>query len=124
MKVGVIVELLRQKTLKEDLEYAKKNWGNEDFFTFNNYGWFQFSCVGTAMNWGGDLEQALNKMCSLKVSPQRSETRTYEIYDDMAEKVVADAVKNLKAWGIELTEKVQVVFCDDVNCHMCQVEKI
>ena len=24
MKIGVIVELLRQKTLKEDLEYAKK----------------------------------------------------------------------------------------------------
>jgi hypothetical protein len=30
--------------------YARENWGKEDFFTFNNYGWFQFNCVLDSLN--------------------------------------------------------------------------
>ena len=106
------------------LDYAKNVWGTEEFFSFNNYGWFQFSSVQAAITKATSLEQALNKMCSAKVSPKKSETLKYEICDQMASQVIADAVRLMKDWGILLPKENEIVFCDDVNCHMCQVENL
>lgn len=106
------------------LDYAKEKWGKEELFTFNNYGWFQFSSVRAAITGGIDLEQALSRMCSCKISPKKAEIMKYDIGDQMAAQVVADAVRLMKDWGVLLPEDIKVVFCDDVNCHMCQAERI
>ena len=106
------------------IDYAKNVWGTEELFSFNNYGWFQFSSVQAAIKDAPNLEQALNNMCSAKVSPQDSEILKYEICDQMAAHVVADAVRLMKKWGVLLPDGNDVVFCDDVNCHMCQVENL
>lgn len=103
------------------MNYAKKMWGTDELFSFNNYGWFQFSSVQAAITGASNLEQVLNRMCSVKVSPQKAETLRYEICDQMAALVVADAVRLMKDWGVRLPEGNEIVFCDDVNCHMCQV---
>lgn len=106
------------------LDFAKNLWGTEELFTFNNYGWFQFSSVQAAMKESLDLEQALNRMCATKISTQKVDTLKYEICDQMASQVVADAVMLMKDWGVLLPSGSEIVFCDDVNCHMCQVENI
>ena len=106
------------------LDYAKSKWGTEELFSFNNYGWFQFSSVQAAMKEAPNLEQALNKMCSTNISPQPFKTLKYEIRDQMAACIVADAVRLVKDWGVLLPDENEIVFCDDVNCHMCQVENI
>ena len=106
------------------MEYAKENWGTDTMCTFNNYGWFQFSCVQTAIIQKQSLEQALMNMCAFKVSPQEACTLEYLTYDKMAIQVVSDATKVLKKWGIFLPKNIDISFCNDVNCHMCQVENI
>ena len=106
------------------MDYAKKMWGTEELFTFNNYGWFQFSSVQAAITAGTNLEQALNRMCSAKVSLKKAEILKYEVCDQMAGQVVADAMRVMKDWGVLLPEANEIVFCDDVNCHMCRVEKL
>ena len=70
------------------------------------------------------LDLALNRMCAANVSPTKPETLEYTICDHMAAEVVADAVRLLKDWGISIPEDNEIIFCDDVNCHMCQVEKL
>lgn len=65
-------------------------------FTFNNYGWFQFSSVQAAITAGTNLEQALNRMCSAKVSLKKAEILKYEVCDQMAGQVVADAMRVMK----------------------------
>ena len=104
------------------MDYAKNMWGTEAFSSFNNYGWFQFSSVQAAITGGHNLEQALERMCSAKVSPKKADILEYEICDQMAAQVLADAVRLMKAWGVLLPEAHEIVFCDDVNCHMCVVE--
>lgn len=106
------------------MDYAKKMWGTEELFTFNNYGWFQLSSVQAAITAGTNLEQALNRMCSAKVSLKKAEILKYEVCDQMAGQVVADAMRVMKDWGVLLPEANEIVFCDDVNCHMCRVENL
>ena len=67
---------------------------------------------------------AFSPAISAKVSPKKIETLKYDVCDQMASQVVADAVRLMKNWGILLPEGYEIVFCDDVNCHMCQVENL
>lgn len=106
------------------LDYAKRVWGTDELFSFNNYGWFQFSSVQAAITEAPELEQVLNRMCSAKVSPKKSETFEYEMSEQMPGQVIADAVRLMKDWGVLLPEGNEIVFCDDVNCHMCEVENL
>lgn len=106
------------------MDYAKRVWGTEELYSFNNYGWFQFSSVQAAITEAPNLEQALNRMCFSQLSPRKVETLEYEISEQMASQVVADAVRLMKDWGVLLPERNEIIFCDDVNCHMCQVENL
>lgn len=106
------------------LDYAKRKWGTEELFSFNNYGWFQFSSVQAAIAGTVTLEQALNSMCADTVFPQKAETLHYETCDHMALRVVADAVRLLKKWGVHLPDDHEIIFCGDVNCHMLQAENL
>ena len=103
------------------MDYAKRVWETEELYSFNNYGWFQFSSVQAAIAEAPNLEQALNRMCSAAVSPEKAETLQYEICDQMASQVLADAVRKMKDMGILLPEENEIALCDDINCHMCQV---
>lgn len=102
------------------LDYVKNVWGTKELYSFNNYGWFQFSSVQAAITEAPNLEQVLNRMCSTKVFPQKFKTLKYEVCDQMASQVIADAVRLMKDWGVLLPKENKIVFCDDVNCHMCQ----
>lgn len=106
------------------LDYAKSNWDKAELYSFNNYGWFQFRCVQAAIAESHSLEQVLNYMCSFKVAVQKPKILEYEISTTMAPQVIADAAKMLKKWGIALPDKIDIVFCNDVNCHMCKVEEV
>lgn len=106
------------------MEYAKENWGAYDFFTFNNYGWFQYNSVLAAMSGTQNLEQVLKKMCGDKIFPQKTEMLKYTVSVEMPIQIVSDAAKKLKEWGVCLPEIIEVVFCDDVNQHKCQVEDL
>jgi len=106
------------------MDYAKKVWGTEELNSFNNYGWFQFSSVQAAIAQEQSLEEALNCMCSAKVSPKKPETLQYEVCAQMPSKVLSDAVRLMKDWGVLLPQENEIIFCDDVNCQMCRVENL
>lgn len=46
------------------IEYAIEKWGTEELNNFNNYGWFQFSCVKDSMNKRKNLDTVLTQMGS------------------------------------------------------------
>ena len=105
------------------MDYARKNWGQDELVNFNNYGWFQFSSVQGAISGNHSLEQALNRMISVQLPSQSSESFMYEVNDQMAFRVVEDAVSILTDYGIILPQDIKVVFCDDLNCQMCRVSR-
>lgn len=106
------------------LAYAKRVWGSDEFYTFETYGWFQFSCVIDALSRPLTLQQSLNQMCAAPVSPQPTETLSYTLQDASPSQIITDAIKHLKAWGVLLPDEIDVLFCSDVNCHMCQAEPL
>jgi len=109
---------------EDHLAYAKRVWESDEFFSFNNYGWFQFSGVKVAIAREESLAQALAAMGVGEIVPQDAQTLCYAVCEQMPGQVVADAVQRIKSWGAALPEDIAVVFCDDVNRHMCQAENI
>lgn len=105
---------------KNHLVYAKEQWGEEEFCSFNNYGWFQFSCVENSISQQISLEQALSDMGLTNVQWQKGVLLKYEVDKMMPYKVIEDAKKILCSWGIILPQEISVVLSDDPNCHMCQ----
>ena len=59
-----------------------------------------------------------------KISPQSPKVMKYKICTQMPVQIIADAVKELRGWGVCLPEGNEIVFCEDVNCHMCQIENL
>jgi hypothetical protein len=106
------------------MTYAKENWGKEEFFTFNNYGWFQFSCVKNSISQQISLEQALGDMGLKNVQWQNGVLLKYKLDEMMPYKVIEDAKKILCSLGVTLPKEINVVLSDDPNCHMCQSKRI
>lgn len=103
------------------IEYATAKWDHMDeLFNFNNYGWFQFSCVQQSLSRPESLEQALVNMGVQKAQPQEKTVLRYQVDDSMASRVIKDAAKIMRAWGILLPERIEVLYSDDPNCHMCE----
>lgn len=71
-----------------------------------------------------NLQQALNQMCAGEISSQKEETLNYTVCSEMPMQVVSEAAMKLKEWGVRLPEKIEIMFSDDVNCHMCRVEDL
>lgn len=99
------------------MEYAKRNWEQESFFTFNSYGWFQFSSVQAALSQPLSLEQALSEMFPFQGPPFKKKTLVYPLQEGSAAKIVSDAVAILAGNGVLLPKKIPVILTDDVNCH-------
>lgn len=109
---------------KDHLSYAKEHWGTEELYDFNNYGWFQFSCVEYSISQHLSLEQALSDMGLTQVQRQQRVLFQYNVDEMMPYKVIEDAKKALCCWGIKLPTEIDVVLSDDPNRHMCQSIRI
>lgn len=41
----------------------------------------------------------------------------------MAIQVIGDTTRILRNWNIVLPQNIKIVFCNDLNCHMCKVKQ-
>lgn len=102
------------------MEYAKQTWGKKELYTFDHYGWFQFSCVQHSLSEHKVLRQLLSEMGVSGVESQEKRTLQYIADENMPNKVANDAVRILRGWGAALPESVKIIFSEDPNCHMYQ----
>jgi len=88
-------------------------------FTFNNYGWFQFSLVNHVLSEMRDLESIFTD-AGLEFSeapPQRTLTFSSIEEDDIPE-ILAAVFTVLSEWGIEMSMPIYHMLSDDPNMHM------
>jgi len=105
------------------LEYARDNWGKSGFFTFRNYGWFQFSCVNGSLGDIKPLESVLAEMGVANVSVRPKRTLAYPaIGEGAAAEIIGDAVAILREWGATIPA-VYHTFDDNPNNHMIQIKR-
>lgn len=98
------------------LDYGRNHWDDDDFLTFNNYGWFQFSSVTNSFNDPKSLDEVLKEM-KLKgyTLPDAPEKLVYnELSEEISTEIINDAVRNINSWGLEFPE-VSHHFSDDPN---------
>jgi hypothetical protein len=101
------------------LEYAYDKWGKEELYNFNNYGWFQFSCVEASLRDIKPLDAVLSQMGVRQATPQPLTILTYDLNEDMAARIVEEAADTLRQWGATIPH-TSVTLDDDPNRHMCK----
>ena len=104
------------------MEYAREMWGKRELFTFNNYGWFQFSLVNHSLNNRKSLEAVLHEMGVKNVKPQHPKTLAYASGEQSVHLIINDAAEELSKWGVELPQFYHT-FSTDPNAHMMQITK-
>ena len=88
---------------------------NDDFFNFNDYGWFQFSSVKHAIETDKDLETVLKEMGFTNFKLTEPKTLKYESIDeDTSTQIINDATENFRAWGLKYPETTHH-FSNDPN---------
>ena len=96
-------------------EFAEKNWNKYSFNTFNNYGWFQYSCVKESLKNKKTLDIVLNEMGIDNINLPAPELLEYPIInEEVSTQIVNDAVNNFHKWGLEFP-KVNQSFSNDPN---------
>jgi len=105
------------------LDYAREMFDTgrfEEFFNFNDYGWFQFNLVREALLDTRSLEEILAEMgVDVQAMPQR--TLTYETLNEEAVlQIIADAISILREMGA-LTPDAFIAFDNDPNMHMMSI---
>ncbi|MCL1788220.1 MAG: copper amine oxidase N-terminal domain-containing protein [Defluviitaleaceae bacterium] len=91
----------------------------QEVFTFEIYGWFQFSMVQDLLRRRDtlDLTALLAEMVGGHVTPQPPRTLMYEtLGTDMAPVIVADVMDVLRGWGVSFPG-VYMAFSTDPNEH-------
>lgn len=84
------------------MEFAEKNWNKSSFDTFNNYGWFQFSCVKESLSNRKTLEEVLNEMNIKDITVAEQKLLQYPVInEEVSTKIINDAIENFHEWGIE-----------------------
>ena len=103
------------------IDYALANFHTEEFQTFNNYGWFQMSCVAESLRKNEDLASVLERMgVDIKVQPQK--LLTYPTITEVVVPEILDtAVALLREWGALLPTKIVNHLENDPNRNMCWV---
>lgn len=101
-------------------DYARAKWGTAALFTFNNYGWFQFSCVKESLQRGETLASVLPRMGIERPQVQPRRTLAYSLSNETILPIVRDAACMLRAWGAVLPE-VTVALDPDPNRHLCNL---
>lgn len=102
------------------LDYANENWGKEGFYTFNNYGWFQFNCVAAALKKQTSLMIVLQRMGGVHLEAQPKETLHYIPDERLAATVIEDAAPLMVKWGMKVPV-VRLAYSNDLNEHMCNI---
>jgi len=102
-------------------EYARDKWGQDELYNFNNYGWFQMSCVADVLRHPITLPEALDKMGVANAAAQPRKELRYALCAENAVCILQEAVQILSAWGVALPP-VRVTFDDDPNRHMCNID--
>lgn len=83
------------------LEYAEKNFNKKEFKTFNNYGWFQFTCVKESVKNMKSLEKVLKEMGIENYKLNKQKTLEYEtINEETSGIIIDDAIENFNEWGL------------------------
>ena len=85
------------------MQFGRDNWGKPEIYTFNNYGWFQYSCVKYSLNNVRPLEEVLAEMGinNIKVQPQKVFTFASIGEEDIPD-IIKDVVTELQEWGVEM----------------------
>lgn len=87
--------------LKLGRDNSSKKTFNNSFFTFNSYGWFQFSSVKHSLESNKSLEDVLKEMGFKDFKLSGKETLVYDkIDEEISTKVINDAIANFKSWGL------------------------
>lgn len=84
------------------MEYAKKNWKKDSFYTFDNYGYFQFSSVKETFKNRKSLETVLNEMGITNANLTNKKVLNYDnITKETSDQILYDAIDNIHDWGLE-----------------------
>lgn len=98
------------------MDFAEKRWGKKGFFSFRNYGWFQFNSSHAALQNQKDMDTVLKEMgisgYSLPENPSRINYGT--ISEEVSDQILNDAVENINSWGLSFP-KVYHKYHNDPN---------
>ena len=84
------------------MEYAKKHWNDSQFYTFDNYGYFQFSSVKEAYKNKKDLATVLKEMGIDNADLSKTKKLNYgTITKEVCNQLLDDAIDNIHEWGLE-----------------------
>lgn len=99
------------------MEFGEKNWNNPAFFTFNNYGWFQFSSVKESLSKRKSFDEVLREMEIKNIQVVEPKLLQYpSINEEVSTKIINDAIENFHEWGIDFPE-VAHFFSNDPNAN-------
>ena len=106
------------------LDFMREGVDGERYvpFTFEVYGWFQFSLVRDILHERDSLDLAslLTEMTGGNVQAQPRQVFIYEtLGTDMVPIILADAISILRDWGVDFPD-VYVSFSTDPNMHAMQ----
>lgn len=83
-------------------EYAKKNWNKKSFYTFDKYGYFQFSSVKETFKNQKKLEMVLKEMGIKNAKLTDKKVLNYETLNKKTvDKIINDAIDNIHGWGLK-----------------------
>ncbi len=100
---------------KTYLEYGKEIMSSSKEPTFEEYGWFQFSCVKAAFEKNLTLEEAYKNLGLVKEVKFDDEKLSYDKIDEtVSDKVISDTVAKFKKWGLNIGE-IYHAFDNDPN---------
>ena len=98
-------------------EFAERNWNKSSFMTFNNYGWFQYSCVKESLNNKKTLDIVLKEMGIENINLPAPEILEYPVInEEVSTQIINDAVNNFHKWGLKFPNAYQS-FSDDPNAN-------
>lgn len=97
------------------ISFAIENWNKSSFNTFNNYGWFQYSCVKNSLENRKTLDVVLREMGITDFDLSKLEKKHYgEINEETSRQRVQDVVANFKQAGLKFPKTYQI-FSDNPN---------
>lgn len=109
------------------MEYAKSNWNKKSFYTFNNYGYFQFNSVKESFKNKKDLDTVLKEMgiSNYKLSDNKKLSYNDNITDEECDKIIRDAIANIKGWGLNYSDIVYHKYTKNpYNSYFMPIRKI
>jgi len=106
------------------IEYGREMiaTGNQDFFTFNNYGWFQFNMVNDALQRRRALRDVLEEMGVTDIQPQSQKTFAYPVLDeDAIVSIIADSLNTMSEWSAVIPNSAYLVRDNNPGEHNLQI---